>query len=271
MTGIADWLQSVRLAQYSARVAGAAVFAQAGCISAIVLAASAWIGGGARKPLPPGGIHVLFVGNSLTYTNDLPGTVAGLGALVGDTIRVGSATGPDLALIDHLSGRSSAMAQIRQGGWQFVVLQQGPSSLPVNRDSLILWTATFDPFIRKAGARPALFMVWPSRDRQAAFDAVRQSYLLASRAVHGVFMPAGAAWRRAWAADSTLALYGPDGFHPAPLGTYLAALVIYERLTGHDARALPARTLVGGRELGFSSATARLLQAAAHDADAQDP
>ena len=271
MTGIAEGLQSVRLARTSARLTGAAVSALAGCIPGIMLAAAVWIGGGVRKPLPAGGLHVLFVGNSLTYTNDLPGTVAALGALVGDTIRVASATGPDLALIDHLNGRSSALEQIRQDGWQFVVLQQGPSSLPVSRDSLVLWTAAFDPFIRAVGARPALFMVWPSRERQAAFDAVHQSYLLASRAVHGLFMPAGVAWLRAWTVDSTLPLYGPDGFHPAPLGTYLAALVIYERLTGHDARALPARILVGGRELSFSSATARLLQAAAHEADAQDP
>jgi len=33
------------------------------------------------------GIRVLFVGNSLTYFNDLPGTLAGLAIVTGDTIR----------------------------------------------------------------------------------------------------------------------------------------------------------------------------------------
>jgi hypothetical protein len=247
------------------------VSALAGCVAGILLVPSTWVAGGPQKPLPPGGIHVLFVGNSLTYANDLPRTVASLGALVGDSISVASATGPDLALIDHLNGRSSALAQVRRGGWQFVVLQQGPSSLPANRDSLRLWTAMFDPYIRAVGAKPALLMVWPSRDRKASFDAVRQSYLLAARAVHGVFVPAGAAWLKAWVADSALPLYGPDGYHPSPLGTYLAALVIYERLTGHDARALPARMVVNGQEIGLSPGTARLLQAAAHEANAEDP
>src|SRR5258708_24005771 len=74
--------------------------------------------------LPSGGIHVLFVGNSLTYSNDLPGTVAALGALAGDTIRVASAVGANLALVDHLNGRSDALAQIRRGGGDDVVLPQ---------------------------------------------------------------------------------------------------------------------------------------------------
>ena len=73
--------------------------------------------------LPDGGIHVLFIGNSLTYTNDLPATVAAIAASGGDTVRVASETGPNLALIDHLNGATHAADQIKRGGWQFVVLQ----------------------------------------------------------------------------------------------------------------------------------------------------
>jgi hypothetical protein len=87
----------------------------------------------------------------------------------------------------------------------------------------------------------------------------------------GVFLPAGEGWAKAWAADSTLSLYSVDGLHPAPLGTYLAALVIYERLTGHDARALPPTALVGSSALSTSPATVRLLQAAAHQANEAFP
>lgn len=221
------------------------------------------------EPLPPGGIHVLFVGNSLTYVNDLPGTVAALGASVGDTIRVSDATGPDLALIDHLNGGSNAVAQIQLGGWKYVVLQQGPSTLSINRDSLILWTKMFDPYIKAAGARAALLMVWPSSDRAAFFDDVRISYQQAAQAVNGMFMPAGQAWLAAWANDPSLQLYGSDGYHPSALGTYVAALVIYERVTGHDARLLPSRAVVGGTSLSTPETTVRLLQAAAHAANAQ--
>ena len=36
------------------------------------------------------------------------------------------------------------------------------------------------------------------------------------------------------AKDPDFALYGPDNFHPSPLGTYLAALTVYSGLTGRS-------------------------------------
>jgi hypothetical protein len=93
---------------------------------------------------------------------------------------------------------------------------------------------------------------------------VRRSSQLAAEAVEGVFLPAGEAWRAAWDAGSRAALYGPDGFHPSPLGTYLTALVIYEGLTGRDVRSLPPRATIGGQRLQVPTATVRLLQEVAH-------
>jgi hypothetical protein len=39
-------------------------------------------------------------------------------------------------------------------------------------------------------------------------------------------------------------LYGTDGFHPTPTATYLAALVIYQQITGRSPVGLPAWTLM---------------------------
>src|SRR4051794_30152618 len=86
------------------------------------------------EPLPAGGIHVLFVGNSLTYVNDLPATVAAIGASANDTIRVAMSAGPDLALIDHINGGSDAVSRIRGSRWDYVVLQQGPTTTGMCRD-----------------------------------------------------------------------------------------------------------------------------------------
>ncbi|HVF38453.1 MAG TPA: hypothetical protein VM939_01045, partial [Gemmatimonadaceae bacterium] len=97
------------------------------------------------------------------------------------------------------------------------------------------------------------------------FPAVRLSSQLAAEAVGGVFMPVGEAWRQALIANSQLSLYGPDGYHPGELGTYLAALVIYEKITGKDARNLPAQAIAGGRSLVVDEATVRLLQTTAHE------
>ena len=223
------------------------------------------------EPLPPGGHHVLFVGNSLTYVNDLPATVAAIGASAGDTIRVAMEAGPGLALIDHLTGSSSAVQRIAQGRWEFVILSQGPTPSGLCRDSLVLWTQLFDTRIRAVGGRTALFMTWPPSAQAGIFDDVRLSFQYAAVAVNGVFMPAGEAWRSALRVDSSLVLYGADQFHPSAIGTFLAALEIYERVTGHDARNLPLQAFSGGQPITLPAATIQLLHNAAHDANTRFP
>ena len=227
--------------------------------------------GNSSGPELTGGIRVLFVGNSLTYVNDLPRTLSDMALTVGDTIQVRSVSAPNFALIDHYRGGSDALNEINLGRWNFVVLQQGPSTTAINRDSLILTAKLFEPHIRGAGATPALYMVWPTTDRLAFFDEARISYQMAAAGVNGIFMPAGKAWQTAWATDPSLAFYQPDGLHPTPLGTYVAALVIYERLTGHDARQLPGVAVVDGSRLSTPEATVRLLQRAAHETNALYP
>lgn len=238
---------------------------------ATLLVATAVACGNSAGPELTGGIRVLFIGNSLTYVNDLPRTLSEMALTVGDTIQVRSVALPNYALIDHYQGGSDALNEINLGRWDFVVLQQGPSTTAINRDSLILTAKLFEPHIRASGATPALYMVWPTTDRLAFFDEARISYQMAAAGVNGVFMPAGKAWQTAWATDPNLAFFQSDGLHPTPLGTYVAALVIYERLTGHDARQLPGVAVVQGSRLNTPEATVRLLQRAAHETNALYP
>ena len=217
-------------------------------------------------PNPAGGYRVLFIGNSLTSTNDLPGTVSQLAASVDDTIIVESVTRPNFAVIDHVNGMSDAVDVVRRGSWDYVVLQQGPTSQQLGRDTLILATKLLEPEVRAAEGHIAQLMAWPAAANQSVFDGVLQSCLEGARAVEGgVCFPAGQAWRAAWAVDPTLPLYGPDDFHPGPLGTYLAALVVYEGITGHDARHLPQEAIVAGQRLDLAGGTVLLLQRVAHE------
>jgi hypothetical protein len=222
------------------------------------------------QPLPSGGTHVLFIGNSLTYVNDLARTVADLAALSGDTVRVASVAFPDFALEDH-AAQGDAVKAISLGGWHYVVLQQGPSSVEANRQNLIAETRYFDGLIRAKGGRTALYMVWPQLVNFDTFARTVESYQLAAQAVNGLLLPGGAAWLAAWAKDSTLQLYSADGLHPTALGTYLVALVMYERFTGKDARNLPKSVVVAGTTITVADATVRLLQTAAHETNQLSP
>src|SRR4051812_12588852 len=81
--------------------------------------------GSSGAPLTPEtqAYRVLFIGNSLTYTNDLPASVGQLASVAGDSFEVESVALPDLALIDHVNGQSNALQVIRSGRWNYVVLQ----------------------------------------------------------------------------------------------------------------------------------------------------
>jgi hypothetical protein len=184
-------------------------------------------------------LRVLFIGNSLTSANNLPAMVTEIGHQQGVTIECETVAVPDFSLDDHLQ-RGDAVRAIARGGWSFVVLQQGPSALPESRVQLRASVETFDRAVRRAGARTAVYMVWPSMTRSGDCDRVSESYAIAAGDVGGVFLPAGDAWRAAWRRDATLAFYGSDGFHPTPLGTYLAALVVYQQMSGRSPVGLPA-------------------------------
>jgi hypothetical protein len=206
----------------------------------------------ATQPNPP---RLLFIGNSLTYANDLPAMVCALARSAGRRAICDSVAKPDYGLEEHWNDGEARRAIAR--GWDVVVLQQGPSSLPESRRLLIAYTRRFDGEIKKAGARTALYMVWPSGARRGDFPGVSQSYAAAAKDVNGLLLPAGDAWRAAWAADAGLPLYGPDGFHPSPMGTYLAALVIYEQVFGSLPPAVPVPAA--------AQSVADVLRRVAHD------
>ncbi|MFL5373400.1 MAG: hypothetical protein ACJ78T_05385, partial [Myxococcales bacterium] len=130
---------------------------------AFVVAACARCAGSEAGATPaPGpdtpGSGILFVGNSLTYTEDLPGLVAALATAAGRPVATASVAYPDYSLEDHWN-RGDALRAIARGGWSAVVLQQGPTSLDDSRVLLRRDTARFDQRIRAAGARTALFSV----------------------------------------------------------------------------------------------------------------
>ncbi len=230
----------------------------------VVLAGSS---SGAAAPVQEasGEISVLFVGNSLTIQNDLPAMLDALLRSTGwDQVRVASLSQPGFGLEDHWRG-GVARAAIRTGAWDVIVLQQGPSATE-GRPSLLEYSSRFAKEARDAGARVGLYMVWPTKARRYDFDGVSESYSMAADAADGVLFPVGDAWREAWCRDRDLALYGPDAFHPSQAATYLAALVIYGRLTDSDVSGLPPDLeLDSGYApvLALDAETAALLQEAA--------
>jgi hypothetical protein len=218
----------------------------------------------------PEPLHVLFVGNSLTHTNDLPAVVATLARGLGNEIEYRTIAPGGTSLEDHWNA-GQVPAELASGDWDAVVMQQGPSALPESQANLREWARRLADLAREHEVRPALLTVWPERYRAAALVDVIASYANAAEAADAELYPAGVAWQAAWKANSTLPLYGPDGFHPSPLGTYLAALVVYAGLTGREPPAAAFAIHRPGFQLAVSPARARLLRTAAVAALAAAP
>ena len=227
-------------------------------------------GGNPKAREPKGELRVLFIGNSLTYANDLPAIVGALAEASGQERFIHKSVAfPDLSLEDHWN-RGDAQRAIAGEKWDVVVLQQGPSGLEESRKLLLEYTRLFAKEIRASGARPALYMVWPSQSRSKDFDRVVESYKLAADEVKAILFPVGQAWREAWKRDASIALYSEDKFHPSVTGSYLAALVIYEKLFGKSPIGFPAHLKLRSKtlnEIDLSKEQARLLQVAATEAN----
>jgi hypothetical protein len=217
----------------------------------------------------PQEVRALFIGNSLTYSNDLPAIVAALAESRQQRLIHKTIAFPNFSLEDHWQ-QGDALKAIAKDKWDVVVLQQGPSGLPESRVSLLDYARRFAAKIRAVGAKPALYQVWPSTARFNDFPRVLESYQLAAKEVNGLLLPVGAAWRAAWRREAKLALYAEDQFHPSALGSYLAALVLYEKLFGKSPVGLPALLKLRSKALAkieVSKEQAALLQAAAGEAN----
>lgn len=178
-------------------------------------------------------VNILFVGNSLTYTNDLPSLVKKLGKKDGVKINTEVIAFPNYALEDHWieSNVSSALTKTK---FDFVIFQQGSSALPSSRANLVEYALKFSQLCKAKNAKMCMYAVWPSGDRSFDFTNVLRSYEIAADTTKSILLPAGFAWKKAFDERKDFPLYSMDGFHPTIHGSFLSAMVIYAVLFKKD-------------------------------------
>ena len=201
-------------------------------------------------------MRVLFIGNSFTARNDLPGLVARLAAAGGHKLdhQLISAGGASLRM--HWN-RGEAARVIRETPLDVVVLQE-QSTLPIkNARRFHENVGLFHQTIAERGARTALYLTWARRSAPESQRALTEAYEAIGRELSATVIPAGIAWERVLQEHPGIVLHDPDGSHPSLAGSYLAACVFYATLFGENPEGLDG----GPGEL--PSADAALLQAAA--------
>lgn len=168
---------------------------------------------------------ILFVGNSLTYYNDLPKLVEELSKGSSLTVKTTCLCSPNYALEDHLNEKK-LQTMVATDNYDYVIVQQGPSSRQEGRDMLIRDGATLKELCLNTKTRLAFYMVWPSKTYFQSFNEVIQSYTLAAEKNEALLCKVGAAWKIYFEETNDYSLYSEDGFHPSRSGSFLAAWVI---------------------------------------------
>jgi hypothetical protein len=169
-------------------------------------------------------VRVLFIGNSFTARNDLPGLIAGLAAARGKRMEHRLISAGGASLRTHWNAGEPQQA-IRDGHYDLVVLQE-QSTLPVkNARRMSENVRLFDGAIRAAGAKTVLYMTWARRSAPESQQAITDAYAGIGRERGATVVPVGLAWQRFLRAHDQPVLHDKDQSHPTLAGSYLAACV----------------------------------------------
>lgn len=203
-----------------------------------LLLAVAWAPASAAEP-----VRVLFVGNSLTYVNDLPRLTGALAGSQPDGPAIDTSAWVEPGGSIEARWRDGHAADaLREGGWDVLVLQErsnllgcmGGTTMPREPDCRRSDSAhrKFAELAAEHGTRVLLLSTWADdADGQARLD--RGIANLAARMEGDVaIVPSGRVLRR-WAdlqpADAPAF---PDGGHPSFAASLVIAATLYESIVG---------------------------------------
>jgi hypothetical protein len=203
-------------------------------------------------------VRILFVGNSFTARNNLPGLLKGLAGARGIEVDFTLIQAGGASLRQHLNA-GKALDAIATGGYDVVVLQE-QSTLPVKSPDRFRESARdFDAAIRAAGSRTAFYLTWARRNAPETQQALTAAYGGAATELGAMLIPVGLVWERFLSRYDEPVLHDQDNSHPTLAGSYLAACVFLIALLDED----PVGTDVPVK--GLDADTAALLRQAAWD------
>ena len=189
---------------------------------------------------------VLFIGNSYTYVNDLPGTIRTLALGCGDTLNYGQSTPGGCTFQSHLSN-STTTTLISQGGWDQIVLQE-QSQLPAfpisdaqnlcfpyaqqlcnlirsnNHNSEIIFYMTWG---RKNGDASNCANYAPLCTYEGMDSLIYERYMMMAETNQAAVSPVGRVWHVLRETHPEIELYSSDESHPSMAGTYAAAVTFF--------------------------------------------
>jgi hypothetical protein len=158
-------------------------------------------------------LKVLFVGNSFTARNDLPGLIAKLAAARGKSLEHHLISAGGASLRTHWNAGEARKA-IEKGHYDRVVLQE-QSTLPVkNAKRMHENVRLFDEAIKAAGSTTVLYMTWARLNAPELQQAITDAYTGVGRELGATVVPVGLAALPPTARRAGPPRQGPESPHP---------------------------------------------------------
>jgi hypothetical protein len=213
----------------------------------------------AKVPSKSGRLRILFVGNSFTARNDLPGLVARLAATRRKVIDHRLIAAGGASLRGHWNA-GVAQKAIKDGHYDYVTLQE-QSTLPLkNSKRMHENIRLFHEVIQTAGAKTVLYMTWARSNAPDSQQAITDAYTSIGRELGAAVVPVGTAWQLFLRRHERPVLHDRDLSHPTLAGSYLAACVFLAALFDES----PVG--IGGDVAGMDQKELTLLQKIAWEA-----
>jgi hypothetical protein len=215
-------------------------------------------------------IKVMFMGNSLTFYNDMPKMVQ---AFARETkqpkqIVVFQATSPAYTFSHHWDWHRTR-DWIKDEQLDFIIMQEKSTGPVDDYEKFEKFGTMLVEEIRKyqKTAQVWLFLNWSRKGHQQQDKLNTATYGLADKLKIGV-VPIGKAFMASEDKPTKIPLYEKDGLHPTPHASYLEACVIYAKLYGKSPVGLPAKVVDNdGKVLvDINADEARILQQISWDA-----
>ena len=195
---------------------------------------------------------VLFLGNSFTYTYDIPSLFEGLANSAGISVFVDERTTAGIAVYDqpnqglygHINDNLSqskiaskqwdyVVVQDNIGGWVYNYIAGGPANANTtlanqiklnNSCTKIIYLAAWGP----KGGVPSLG--YPNESTQSCIERVHTNFINYNNNASTsdeIVSPVGKSWIQSFNQMSNIDLYHSDNVHPSLAGSYLAASTIF--------------------------------------------
>lgn len=205
--------------------------------------------------------HVLFIGNSHTFVENLPWVFAEVCGQAGIEVRVAMLAHPGVDWDWHLKS-CCALPNIRFGGYDYVVIQQKSHPFDGERPLLEQGVELFKA-ISEAGSTAVLMATWSEKNNPGGQEKIDSAFKALHSACGGSLLAGcGSAWHRL---RGKIELYAGDGEHQNPRGAYLNACVLARTVFGIDPSGLPAEIKAGILSAKLTADEIRLLQKTAAD------